>query len=191
MHKVFFRTGLVLFIGMFLTTSGLSAQDKEKQAAAEQAKLEKESTLINAGDNAPDFTVQMLDGRTIKLSDLKGKVVLLNFWATWCPPCMQEFNEITPKIITPFKGKDFVLLPISRGEETAVVQKKMVQLKEKGIDFPVGLDLQKTIYSLYATQFIPRNFLIDKKGKVVFTSVGFEEKGLDDLAKKINDLLKQ
>lgn len=190
MHKSVLRIGLLLLAVVFLTNGALRAQAQDKQAAADQAKLEKESTLINAGDIAPDFTVQMLDGKTIKLSELKGKVVLLNFWATWCPPCMQEFNEITPKIITPFKGKDFVLLPISREEEKAVVEKKMVQLKEKGIDFPVGLDPQKTIYSLYATQFIPRNFLIDKKGKVVFTSVGFEEKGLDELAKKINELLR-
>jgi peroxiredoxin len=183
------RYCLLIITALFLTTGQVTVSGQEV-TASDQAKLEKESTLINAGDMAPDFVVQMLDGKKIRLSELRGKVVLINFWATWCPPCMQEFNVITPKIITPFKGKDFVLLPISRGEETEVVKKKMLQLKEKGIDFPVGLDPQKSIYSLYATQFIPRNFLINKEGRVVYNSVGYEEKGLDELAKKISELLK-
>lgn len=187
--RSYLKTGLSVFFAILLIST-IKAQDQNGQAAADQAKREKESTLINAGDMAPDFTVQMLDGKMIKLSDLTGKVVLLNFWATWCGPCMLEFNEITPKIITPFKGKDFILLPISRGEETEVVKKKMEQLKEKGIAFPVGLDPQKSIYTLYAKEFIPRNFLINKEGKVVFTSIGFEEKGLDELAGKIRGLLK-
>lgn len=181
---------LILLTAGILFTLAPETVTAQGQAATDQAKLEKESTLINTGDMAPDFVVQMLDGKKIRLSELRGKVVLINFWATWCPPCMQEFNVITPKIITPFKGKDFVLLPISRGEETEVVKKKMLQLKEKGIDFPVGLDPQKSIYSLYATQFIPRNFLINKEGRVVYNSVGYEEKGLDELAGMIRDLLK-
>lgn len=79
MDKSVLRIGLLLLAVVFLTNGALRAQAQDKQAAADQAKLEKESTLINAGDIAPDFTVQMLDGKTIKLSELKGKVVLLNF----------------------------------------------------------------------------------------------------------------
>jgi len=131
----------------------------------------------------------MLDGSKIKLSDLRGKVVLLNFWATWCAPCMKEFIEIPDKILVPFKSEDFVLLPISRGEKREDVMKKMERLKLKGIDFPVGVDPKKEIYSRYAQSMIPRNFLINKEGKVVFVSIGYDEDKLLDISKKIKMLL--
>ncbi len=143
------------------------------------------ATLIHVGDKAPDFKVQMLDGTEIHLSKLKGKVVLLNFWATWCGPCMREFQELPKQIVEPFVGNDFVLLPISRGETKEVVSKKMDALKQRGVVFNVGLDSDKAIYNMYATSYIPRNFLIDKNGMVVFTSVGYDENEFFKLIEEI------
>jgi len=160
-----------------------------KKNADERAKKIKEATLIDTGDMAPDFALEMLDGQKIKLQDLKGKVVLLNFWATWCAPCMRELQEFPDKIVKPFASKNFVLLPVSRGEKADVVRKKMDKLKKKGIEFNVGLDPDQTIYKQYATNFIPRNFLIDQNGKVVYTSIGYSDKKLNDLVEKIKALL--
>ncbi len=75
------------------------------------------TTLVKAGDKAPDFTVEMFDGTKTSLAELKGKVVLLNFWATWCPPCRQELTRVQKDIIDRFAGRNFVFLPISRGEK--------------------------------------------------------------------------
>ena len=161
-----------------------------KKNAEERAKKMKESTLVNTGDMAPDFVVDMLDGQKIKLKDLKGKVVLLNFWATWCTPCMKELYEFPDKIIKPFASNNFVLLPVSRGEQKDVVRKKMEKLKTKGIVFNAGLDPNQDIYKQFATDFIPRNFLIDQNGKVVYTSVGYSEEKLNELVEMINELLK-
>ena len=159
---------------------------KRKAVAAQVDKLYAETTLVHEGDMAPDFTVEMLDGKTVKLSDLRGKVVMLNFWATWCGPCMEEFKEIPEKIVKHFEGKNVVLLPISRGEKREVVESKMKSLKEKGIDFPVGIDPTKAIYSQYAKQYIPRNFIIDQNGKVVLV----RGNALDEIVKKVEELLK-
>lgn len=117
---------------------------------------------IKVGDVAPNFQVEMLDGTILKLNELKGKVVLLNFWATWCAPCIMEFYDIPAKIIEPFGNKDFVLIPVSIGEKKYRVQKKMEQLRGKGVDFNVGIDPDEVIWNLYDTGPYQRILLLTK-----------------------------
>ncbi|WP_068473407.1 TlpA family protein disulfide reductase [Saccharicrinis aurantiacus] len=167
-----------------------SKAHSSKVSGVKSGSAEEKATLIHVGDMAPDFTVQMLNGSSYTLSNLKGKVVLVNFWATWCPPCMQEFQAIPTEIVERFKGEEFILLPISRGETAEVVSKKMDTLSKQGINFPVGLDPDKSIYTQYATSYIPRNFLIDQSGKVVYTSVGYSKEEFAELTTLITQLLK-
>ena len=170
------------------------AVDVEAEAEAEPAeepKSEEEdveaTTLVNVGDVAPDFTVTMLDGRTIKLSELRGNVVMVCFWATWCPPCREELKHVQKEIIDRFKGKDFVFLPISRGEKKATVE----AFREKnGYKFAMGLDPNQSIFKLFASNYIPRNFLIGKDGKIIYLSVGYDEKEFQELISAIDKALK-
>ena len=141
---------------------------------------------VKAGDSVPDFTVTMFDGKKIQMKELKGKVVLLNFWATWCPPCRQELTRVEKDIIERFKNDNFVFLPVSREENYETLQK----FREKtGYTFPMGMDPERKIYSLFADQEIPRNYLIDKSGKIIKIEVGYDENDFNMLIKEIENLL--
>lgn len=144
------------------------------------------TTLVFEGDKAPDFTVDMLDGSKVTLSDLKGEVVLLNFWATWCPPCREELTRVQSELIDRFAGRNFVFLPVSRGETPETVAEF---LGNAGYTFPVGLDPEQTIYNRYANNFIPRNFLIDANGKVVLATMGYEPEEFEAMLEKIESTL--
>ena len=145
------------------------------------------TTLIHAGDMAPDFTVEMLDGSKVTLSALRGKVVLVGFWATWCPPCRQELSHMQKDVIDRFAGKDLVVLPISRGEKRKTVEEYIAKM---GYTFPIGLDGDQSIYRKYASNYIPRSFVVGRDGKVVYVAVGYDEQIAKDIDTAISEALK-
>lgn len=145
------------------------------------------TTLINAGDVAPDFEVEMLDGSKVKLSQLKGKVVMVCFWATWCPPCRQEMAHMQEGVVDVFAGEDFVLLPISRGEKRETVESFIDKM---GYTFPIGLDEDQSIYKKYATNYIPRTFIVGKDGVVAYRAIGYDEEVANEVHEAIVKALK-
>ena len=172
----------IVLCAALLFGGSLTAKAQNNRPTPEQA------TIVKDGQKAPNFEVQMFDGSTVKLSDLKGKVVLLNFWATWCPPCRAELARVEKDIIEKFKGQDFVFLPVSRGEKRETV----AAFREKmGYTFPMGLDPDGLVYAEYAQTYIPRNFRLNKEGVVVKASVGYDEAEFAELVKLIEKEIKK
>ncbi len=200
-EKRYKRRGSTLMLGIILVvllaiTAYLIISLPENEAQAAEGSVATlvedepddlaETTLINAGDVAPDFTVEMLDGSKVTLSALQGKPTLLIFWATWCPPCRLELSKLQEHIIDRY-GDKINVLPISRGEERAKVEE---YISKMGYTFAVGLDGDQSIYRKYATNYIPRCFVIDAKGKVLYSGVGYDEAIAKEVEQNIEKALR-
>ena len=117
---------------------------------------------------AIDFKLKDLDGKELSLSDLKGKKVFINFWATWCPPCKAEMPEIE-KIYQETKNSDLVIVAIEIGEPLSTVKPFINNNK---YNFKVLLDLDQSVATKYGISAIPTSYFIDKNGDIVSKNVG-------------------
>lgn len=147
-----------------------------------------EATLVKVGDKAPDFTIELENGKTLQLADLKGKVVWINFFATWCPPCRQELPHLQKEVYDRLKNNpNFELIILGREHSWEEINKFKADNK---FNMPFYPDVKRKAFSLYASQNIPRNFIIDKEGNVAVSSIGFNEKEFAEIIKKTENLLK-
>jgi len=131
---------------------------------------------------APDFTLQDLSGRSVRLSDLRGKVVLIEFWATWCPPCRASVPVIE-RLHKTFAGQGLVVLGISIDEQWDAVRSFA---REKGISYAV-LKGNDEVSAQYMVRLVPTMFLVGKDGMIARQYVGGEEE--DALAKDVRSML--
>lgn len=152
-------------------------------------KADSNGYIVFEGDKAPDFTVKLTDGRSIKLSDLHGKLVMIQFTASWCGVCRKEMPFIEKDIWQRHKGdSDFVLIGIDRDEPLETVKKFGEQV---GVTYPLGLDPGADIYAKYALREsgITRNVLIGRDGRIVLRTRLYNPKEFKSLVDKIDELL--
>jgi peroxiredoxin len=129
------------------------------------------STLTKIGDPVPAFSFEIEKGKTVQIADYKGKLILINLFATWCPPCNAELPLVQKQIWDKYStNPNFAFFVFGREEGW----KKLIPYKEqKGFTFPILPDADRSIFKKFATQLIPRNILVDESGKIIYQSIGY------------------
>jgi peroxiredoxin len=144
-------------------------------------------TKAAVGAPAPDFVLNGIDGKSVRLSDYRGKVVFLNFWATWCPPCRSEMPSIE-RLNRKMDGHDFVILAVSiDGFETTQLKN---MISPSNYTFTVLHDPEQKVADIYLISGIPTTYIIDKDGMIVDKSVGAEYWDSDKRIKQLLSLVK-
>ncbi len=142
---------------------------------------------IAPGALAPDFTLRTLGGPNLRLQEQRGRVVLVNFWATWCAPCRQEMPHLS-KLYDKYGSSGFVLLGVNVDDDT----RNAVDLATKlGLKFPVSLDSDKKVSRLYDLSAMPSTVLIDREGRVRYVHRGYKDGYEDTYDQQIRGLLKE
>jgi peroxiredoxin len=136
---------------------------------------------------APDFTLHAADGHNLRLQELRGQVVLVNFWATWCGPCREEMPKLDA-IYRKYHGSGFTLLGVSIDDDAG---NAMAVAKRLGVSFPVLLDTDKSVSKLYDLATMPSTVLIDRDGKVRYLNRGYREGVQAVYDEQIRTLLKE
>ena len=173
---------LLILMSLMLTIYGYSQTETKKD--------DNRGYIVNVGDKAPDFSIKYLDGKTKKLSELKGKVVMLQFTASWCGVCRKEMPHIESDIWQKNKANpDFVLLGIDY-KESADKIKDFAQ--KTNITYPLILDESGDIFHKYAAKNagVTRNIIIDRDGKIIFLTRLFDEKEFKQMVQVISNELK-
>ncbi|PKQ65112.1 redoxin [Labilibaculum filiforme] len=146
--------------------------------------------IVKLGDMAPDFEMNLTDGSKIKLSQLKGKVVMLQFTASWCGVCRKEMPYIEKEIWQKHKEKDFVLYALDLDEPLEKAEKLIVAT---GITYPVALDDKAKIFTKYAHKEsgVTRNVIVNKEGEIIYLTRLFSTEEFEGMKKVIEEELKK
>jgi peroxiredoxin len=140
---------------------------------------------IEAGQVPPDFKLKTLSGQEISLSGLRGKVVILDFWASWCAPCKDEM-PVLERLHKKYGSKGLVIVGISVDNELANAKKFIDGVK---VTFPIVHDAKKSVADAYKPPRMPTSLVLDREGKVRFVHAGFRKEDAQKLEKEVAGLL--
>jgi peroxiredoxin len=129
------------------------------------------ATHTKVGEQMPAFIVSDADGNPFALADQRGKVVVVNFWATWCGPCKFEIPRLEKEVWQKYKDNPrFTMIAVAREQTAADI---VPFRKAQGFTFPIASDPKRATYKLFADSGIPRTYVVDASGKILFQSVGY------------------
>ena len=181
---------IIALVSLFLFTGAGSKEEEETAPGSSPGGDLFESLGISKPLKeivAADFAARSLDGKNVKLGDFKGKVVFLNFWATWCGPCKSEVKDID-KLHDTLKGEAFTVVAVDLREDKRIVSSFMARER---LDFPVYLDPDGKIASLYGVSGIPTTYIVDPDGRVAGRAVGPRAWGSEESIELMRSLMKK
>lgn len=196
----FLMACLSVFVLMSCTGNKSDNREKTNEELNSEALLEGEASenaddergyIVKVGDMAPDFEMTLSNGEHVQLSSLRGKVVMLQFTASWCGVCRKEMPYIESDIWAKHKDNtDFALYGIDREEP---VEKINELIEKTGVTYPIGLDPEADIFKLYAEEKagITRNVIIDRDGRIVMLTRLFEMDEFNEMVQVIDGLLEK
>ncbi len=175
---------LIIFLGVvILATSWLARRGAREELALKGSK----EAPVAAGAEAADFTLESLDGTTVSLDRLRGKVVFLNLWATWCGPCRDEMPSMETLFDEFRSRKDFVMLAVSQDTKGRAVVAPYVQ--KNGYHFQILLDPENKVGEAYDVSGVPETFIIDRTGRIVAHHMGAFDWSRPDVKEALEELL--
>lgn len=196
--KKFLFTACSFFLAAAVMSACGGQGKANKEVTADSTEMKGDSVtvdstgyIVKVGQMAPDFTITLTDGKQVSLSSLRGKVVMLQFTASWCGVCRKEMPFIEKDIWLKNKSNpDFALIGIDRDEP---LEKVLAFAKSTGVTYPLGLDPGAEIFTKYALRDagITRNVLIDKEGRIVKLTRLYNEEEFNSLVNQIDGMLKE
>lgn len=171
--KLFLSVTTLLMTVLFLNCTSDKANSSEKKLAAHKADYTASTRQTDNYVAAPDFALENLDGDVVRLSDYKGKVVFLNFWATWCPPCRVEIPYFI-ELVEQYGDDGFVVLGVDLDPRD--FSKVPAFVNQQGINYPILYDTKRVSGMYGGIQSIPTTFVINRDGKVVDQIIGSRPK---------------
>ena len=139
------------------------------------------------GQKAPDFALKSSTGENLRLSEYRGDVVMINFWATWCGPCRQEM-PLLDELYQRYERVGFNLLGVNIDDDS---RRAMQMIEELGVDFPVLFDAKKEVSRLYEVEAMPVTVLVDREGNVRFVHLGYKPGYEDAYLDQVRSLLRE
>ena len=181
MRKVL-QKGLVILVLLLIGASGCGVETEREEIG----ELEEGVSAEKEWGNAPDFTLPDLEGNSLTLSDFKGRVIILNFWATWCPPCRREIPDFV-ELYEKYKDEGLLIIGVNldRGDSRSVKQFS----KEYKINYPIVLGNVNVTQDYGGVRAIPTTFVIDRKGNIKEKYVGYQPRAtFEDAVKRLLEI---
>lgn len=150
-------------VGLAASNCALQVPITKAESAAVEAVPIADRGMVKVGDEAPNFQLRDLGGNVVSLSQLRGKVVLLNFWATWCGPCRVEMPAME-QLYRTFPRREFEILAVSTDPQGAAVTRPFQQ--EMGFTFPILHDSEYRVGLTYGARTLPMTFMVDRQGVI-------------------------